>query len=105
MVLHTWFSYAVNVYLVSNYIGYKWLNQLCDLFPILLASILSAIFSFLCGYFFNFELYADGILKLISFLMVYLSWSIFVKPEAFVYCWDVVASQLKKKSNTDCKIK
>jgi len=96
MVFHTWFSYAVNIYLVSNYIGYKWWNQLRDLLPILLVSILSALVSYLCGHLFNLELYADGMLKLVAFLLVYISWSFFFKPEAFVFCWNIVVSQFKR---------
>lgn len=98
MVFHTWFSYAINIYLVSNYIGYKWWNQLGDLLPILIASIISAIFSFLCGYYLNLELYADGILKLLVYISIYLCWSIFFKPEAFVYCKDFVIAKIQKKN-------
>lgn len=96
MVFNSWFSYFVNIYLVSKYIGYKWWSQLYSLFPIFTASAVSAIISFCCGYYLNLGVYADGILKFIVYFSIYICWSIFFKPEAFVYCRDIVVSQFKR---------
>ena len=85
MVLNTWFSYFVNIGLVSRHIGYKWWRQLCDIIPVMVVSALAALISYGCGYFLKFNLYPDGIVKFLVYLLIYLGWSFVFKPEAFLY--------------------
>lgn len=82
MVINTWFAYAVNIGLVSKYIGYKWWNQLKDIMPVMIVSIVAALVSYGVSMFFNFSLYVDGIVKVCVYAIVYLGWSFFFKPEA-----------------------
>lgn len=82
MVINTWFSYAVNIGLVSKYIGYKWWNQLKDIMPVMIVSIVAALVSYGVSMFFNFSLYVDGVVKVCVYAIVYLGWSYFFKPEA-----------------------
>lgn len=82
MVINTWFSYAVNIGMVSKYIGYKWWNQLKDIMPVMIVSIVAALVSYGVSMFFNFSLYVDGVVKVCLYAIVYLGWSYFFKPEA-----------------------
>lgn len=85
MVLNTWFSYFVNIILVSKHIGYKWWKQLLDLMPVGIASIIAAVISFGVGYFLKLSMYPDGIVKLLIYVIVYLGWSFIFKPDAYIY--------------------
>lgn len=96
MVVNTWFSYAVNIGMVSKYIGYKWWNQIKDLMPIMIVSIIAALVSYGVGMLFNFSLYIDGIIKMFVYAVVYLGWSYFFKPEASTYIRTTLIP-LKKK--------
>ena len=96
VVLNTWFSYLVNICLVSKHIGYKWWRQLLDLMPVTVASIIAAAISYGCGYLLNFDMYPDGILKLLVYSAIYLGWSFLAKPEAFVYFKSVVDPMISK---------
>lgn len=80
MTFNTWFSYFVNIGLVSKYIGYKWWKQLLDLTPVTLASVVVALLSFGCGYLLNLTMYPDGIVKSFVYFVLYLGWSIIIRP-------------------------
>lgn len=96
MVLNTWFSFFVNICLVSKYIGYKWNEQLLNLLPVTIASVVSAIASYGIGLIFHLSLYPDGVLKALVFISIYLGWSFLFKPEAFVFFRGIVAPLLAK---------
>ena len=85
MVFNTWFSYFVNIGLVSKFVGYKWWNQLLDIMPILIASIVATFISYGLSLLFQFQIYADGLVKFATFLLVYIGWSLLFKPESFCY--------------------
>lgn len=84
-VLSTWFAYFVNIGLVSKYIGYNWWKQLLDLLPIIAVSIVAALISFGCGCLLSLNMYPDGIMKGLVYVIIYLGWSIIMKPEAYTY--------------------
>ena len=99
MVLNTWFSYFVNIGLVSKYIGYKWINQLLDILPMLIASSVAAAVSYYISSLLDLQLYADGIVKLLIFVAIYMGWSLVLKPEAYSYSKTILAplkSKLRK---------
>ena len=96
-VAHSWFCTYVNMSLVSKYIGYGLINQFKDLMPIALFTIISFVVSYLFGSLLNFSLYIDGIVKFTIFFIVYLGWSITLKPPSFILLCDY----LKKKINRD----
>ena len=83
MVLNTWFSYFINIWLVSKHIGYRWQRQLIDLSPILLASLVAAALTYAVGSLCSLSLYADGILKFVIFVALYAAWSKLFHPEAY----------------------
>lgn len=82
MVINTWFSYAVNIGLVSKFIGYKWYIQLKDIMPVMVVSVLAAIASYMISSLFLFSIYIDSIVKISTYAIVYIGWSCVFKPEA-----------------------
>ena len=99
-VVNAWFAYFVNMGLVSKHIGYKWHRQLWDLFPVLAAAVVCAGLSYLCGRVLHFDMYLDGIVKMLVYAVLYLGWSFAFKPEAFLNFKDIMVplfSKLKSK--------
>lgn len=106
VVMNSWFSYFVNIGLVSKHIGYKWYQQVKDLLPVGIASIIAAVISYLVGYLLNFGLYPDGLVKAIVYAIIYLGWSFVFKPEAFVYFKSIINpffNKFKRKKSTNTK--
>ncbi len=96
MVINTWFSYAVNIGMVSKYIGYKWWKQLNDIMPVMIVSMVAALASYGVSMLFNFSMYVDGVIKVLVYAIVYIGWSYFFKPEAGNYI-KTTLEPLKKK--------
>ena len=96
VVFNSWFSYFVNIGLVSKHIGYKWHRQVRDLLPVGIASLIAAVISYLVGYVLKLDLYPDGLVKVAVYAFVYLGWSFVFKPEAFVYFKSIVDPVFKK---------
>lgn len=95
VLLNTWFSFFVNIWLVSKHIGYKWTKQLVDLLPVGIASLIAALVSYGVGYLFNLSLYPDGIVKFFVYLIVYLGWSFIFKPEAYTYFLTIIPKKFR----------
>ena len=88
VVLNTWFSYFVNISLVSKYIGYRWFNQLKDISPMFIVSIIASTIAYLVGTYLNYGLFVTGVVELVTFLFIYSIWTIVFKPHAFVFIKD-----------------
>lgn len=88
VVVQQWFTYAVNVGLVSKYIGYKWWIQLKHLFPVVFVSVTAMICCYVVCSMLSLNMYLDGILKASIYVLVYLGWSIVFRPEAYRYFKD-----------------
>ena len=87
MVLNTWFSYFINIWLVSKHIGYRWQRQLLDISPVLFASLIIAIPAYAIGTLCSLSLYADGLLKFGIFVALYATWSMLFQPVAYqLFC-------------------
>ena len=85
VVFNYWFSYGVNISLVSKHIGYKWGQQVMDLMPVGIASVVSAAVSYGVGYLLHLDLYPDGLVKILVYVLIYMGWSILFRPEAYTY--------------------
>ena len=96
MVMNSWFSYFVNIGNVSKYIGYKWWQQLSDLLPVIVVSVAATLCSFGVSSLFSLPLYADGVVRLIVFMLVYMGWSLIYRPEACRYSMEIVRPALSK---------
>lgn len=95
VVFNAWFSYLVNISLVSRHIGYKWQSQLLDISPVAVTSIIAALIAFLSIHYLHLNMYVDGLLKLAIYLLVYVGWSILFKPEAFTYFLSIIPQKFK----------
>ena len=85
VVFNYWFSYGVNISLVSKHIGYKWGQQVMDLMPVGIASVVSAAVSYGVGHLLHLDLYPDGLVKILVYVLIYMGWSILFRPEAYTY--------------------
>ena len=96
MVLNTWFSYFINIWLVSKHIGYRWQRQLLDILPVLIASSVAAVLTYTVGTFYSLSLYTDSILKFVIFVSLYACWSIMFHPEAYQLFCEATKPIIKK---------
>ena len=103
VVLNTWFSYFVNIALVSKYVGYKWWRQLSDILPIMTASLVCAILSYFIANQLCQNVYLNGIAKFVIYFMFYFGGSAILKPEAYSYTCSLIKPWLVKivKRNGD----
>ncbi len=102
MVINVWFSYFVNISLVSKYVGYKFWRQISDLLPITIVSVIAAVLSYGVGYFLHLSLYLDGVVKAGVYAVIYLGWSFIFKPEAYTYFLTIIPDRfnlVKKLKN------
>lgn len=95
VIFNFWFSYFINICLVSKHIGYKWYQQIKDLLPVAIVSFVIAAICYLVGNLLHLEMYADGGVKLLIYLILYLGWSFIFKPEAFRYFINSIPSKFK----------
>ena len=95
-VLSSWFSYLVNISLVSKYVGYKNYQQLKDLSPIFVVSAIAILAGYFGSSVLDFGLYPNGIVRALIFVAVYLGWSLLFKPEAYTYTLSIL-NVLKSK--------
>lgn len=99
LVISSWFSYLVNISLVSKYVGYKNYQQLKDLAPIIIVSVIAAVISYLSGRWMGFGFYPTAIVQIFIFLVIYMGWSFIFKPEAFTYSLAIL-NMIKNKKDS-----
>ena len=85
MVLNTWFSYFVNIAMVSKHVGYKWWRQLMDITPVAVTSVVIALLCYGMGKLWPLPLYYDGVMKFCLYMLLYMGWSWGGTPEAYMY--------------------
>lgn len=106
VVINYWFSYFVNIGLVSKHIGYKFWNQIRDLLPVSVVSFGAAVVSYGVGYLLHLNMYPDGLLKFFVYTVIYLGWSFIFRPEAFTYFLTIIPDKfnfikkLRRNQNT-----
>lgn len=96
VVLSTWFSYFVNISLVSKYVGYKWWKQMVDILPVMVAAVVAATVSYETAELCHLSVYFDGLVKLLIYIIVYLGWSFVFKLEALIYTKSVITPLFSK---------
>lgn len=106
MVLQGWLVYLINAFLVHKYIGYKLTNQLLDLLPVFILSVVSFSVSYCLRYLApNCNIYILAIIRLIAFIFIYLFGSILFKMESFMFVKETLPMFLskvkRKKKNID----
>ena len=96
LVISAWFSYYVNIALVSKHVGYRIKTQIYDLIPVIIVSSIAAVVALAFAYLVPISnIYILGLIQTFLFASVYLFWSIVFKPESFVYAFSILKS-LKK---------
>ena len=95
VVFNYWFSYFVNISLVSKHIGYKWYQQIKDLLPVGIVSVIIAVICYSIGHFLHLGMYAEGAIIMFVYLFLYIGWSVAFKPEAYRYFLSVIPNKLK----------
>ena len=98
VVFNNWFTYFVNISLVSRYIGYKWYRQIKDLLPVGVASVIIAVICYFIGKLLHFGIYADGGIKLFLYVILYMGWSIIFKPESYKFFISIILEKINFKS-------
>lgn len=89
-VFSSWFSYLVNISMVSKHVGYKHYQQLIDLSPIFIVSGLSLAAGYFVSGLFDLSFYVDALVKVAIFLTMYMVWSVVFKPETYTYTLSIV---------------
>lgn len=97
VVINYWFSYFVNISLVSKHIGYKWYQQIKDLLPVGGISVIIAIVCYFIGEWLNLGIYLNGVVQLIVYACLYMGWSLCFKPEAYTYFISIIPKKFKAK--------
>lgn len=105
LVISAWFTYLVNISLVSKFIGYKTSKQLLDIMPVMVVSVISALAAYGIGLLLKLPMYPDGIVKAVVCALIYLGWSLIFKPEAYEYFISIIPlkkikNRISKKNNT-----
>lgn len=95
VVFNYWFSYFVNISMVSRHIGYKFWTQIYDLLPVALASSFSALTCYGIGNLLNLGMYPDGLMKILVYAIFYIGWSLIFKPEAYTYFLTFLPARFK----------
>lgn len=95
VIINYWFSYFVNIALVSKHVGYKFWRQIADLLPVAITSVIAAAVSFGVGYLLQLNMYPDGMVKVGIYLVIYLGWSFIFKPEAYTYFLTIIPAKFR----------
>ena len=93
-IFNSWFSYFVNISLVSKHIGYRFRRQILDLLPVAVASLIAAIVSYGVGHLLHLNIYPDGLVKAGVYAVIYLGWSFIFKPEAYTFFLTIIPDKL-----------
>jgi O-antigen/teichoic acid export membrane protein len=96
LAISSWFTYLVNISLVSKYIGYKTKKQILDMLPTMAVAAVSALAAYGSGLLFHLPLYADGVMKALICIFVYMAWSFLFKPESFEYTKSIIIPMVHK---------
>ena len=95
VIINYWFSYFINIGLVSKHVGYKFWRQIGDLLPVAIVSFIAAAASYGVGYLLHLNMYPDGLVKAGMYAIIYLGWSFIFKPEAYTYFLTIIPDRFK----------
>lgn len=93
----SWIILFSNLYLVSKYINYKFIEQIKDLLPILLVSTFTFLCSYTIGIMIDFNIYIQSIVLALLYIFVYIILSYIFKIKAFSLLKELIYDYLKKK--------
>jgi O-antigen/teichoic acid export membrane protein len=96
VIFSTWFSYFINISLVSKYVGYKAFRQLLDLLPIMIASVICTVATYSICHLLHLSLLLEGVAMVVVYMLLYIGWSVIFKPESYTFFIDIVGNQFKR---------
>lgn len=100
-VITSWLIYIINAWLVQKFIGYGMKQQLKDIVPTLIISIISFIVAFAVNHVTTINnTYLNGIISFIVFVSIYLVLSVLFKVEAFSFTKDTIPLLVKRIRKT-----
>ena len=99
VIFSTWFSYLVNISLVSKHIGYKAHRQLLDLLPVMSTALVCGVVTYSICHPLHLSLHVEGAIMFVLYTLLYIGGSILFKPKAYTYFIDVVGNQFKHLKN------
>ena len=100
MVIKSWISYSIYAYLVAKHIGYGIKEQIMDLLPIFIISIMAFLAAYIAGLFFNWDMHLLAIVQLVLYISIYCAATFVFKKEYFADAWELgqpLLSKFKKK--------
>lgn len=92
----SWIILFSNLYLVSKYINYKFIEQIKDLLPILLVSTFTFLCSYTIGTMITLNIYIQAIVLILLYIFVYIILSYTFKIKAFSLLKELIYDYLKK---------
>lgn len=100
-VIHGWNCTLINMLLVSKYIGFKTTEQILDILPIAVVTIVAYVGSIMIGRQFELGLYGDGLLKFSVFAIIYVGWSLLYRPAPYTFLKETVLSRTYKRKKKE----
>lgn len=96
MVVKSWLIYFINCYLVDKHIGYRFKEQLMDLLPVFVFSIVAFGVSYLCGFLLHLNMYIEAVAQFVLFVGVYCGLTYLFKKELFGAAWELIQPLVSK---------
>lgn len=96
VVLTFYVIYFINSGLVSKFIGYSVKQQIIDLLPIIIVSVISFFIAFLVGYFMKLNMYIEGGIQFLVFIGLYMGLSVLFQLKSLAFTREVLDSLLRK---------
>ena len=100
MVIRSWVIYFINAILVDKYIGYKMGEQIRDMTPIVILSLIPFCCAYLFGLVWNCNMYLMAVMQFLIYATIYIGSSYIYKKELIKDAWDLMSplfSKFKKK--------
>ena len=89
-VVNSWLCTFINMSLVSKHIGLSFFSQLHDLLPIAFVSVIAFGAGFLTNRQCFFDMYGNGFISVLVFIIIYCGWIFIFKPSVYTYFLDIL---------------
>ena len=100
MVMQGWLVYLINAWLVHKYIGYRLGRQIMELSPIFILGLAAFCAAYSIGLLnLNLHMYVLAALRLLVFVVVYLSGALLFKLDSFSYLKETALAFISRKKN------
>lgn len=93
-----WFIFFSNAYLLSKHINYTLFQQIKDILPICLTSLLPFVFIYMYDGFYIFNMYIKALVSFSTYVVIYIGLSYLFRIKAMWYCAEILKI---KRNNYD----